>query len=93
MFTAKSAQITSFFLASFRSVQSYYYILLLYMSRPAVPTSVINKFVIANVRWRVDAEFELHRRHDERTGAGAPGIYLVVNARERHTRASSRILL
>ena len=22
--------------------------------------SVINKFVIANVRWRVDAEFELH---------------------------------
>ena len=52
------------------------------LSRPAVPTSVINKFVIANVRWHVDAEFELHRRHDERTGVRAPGIHLVVNARD-----------
>ena len=63
------------------------------LSRPAVPSSVINKFVIANVRWRVDAEFELHRRHDERAGARTPGIHLVVTARERYTRASSRILL
>ena len=51
------------------------------MSRPAVPTSVINKFVIANDRWRIDAEFELHRRHDERAGVRAPGIQLVVTAR------------
>ena len=63
------------------------------MSRPAVPKSVINKFVIANVRWRVNAVFELHRRHDERAGARAPGIHIVVTARESHTRASSRILL
>ena len=63
------------------------------LSWPAVPSSVINKFVIANVRWRVDAEFELHRRHDERAGARAPGIHLVVTAREKYTRASSRILL
>ena len=62
-------------------------------SRPAVPTSVINKFVIANVRWRVDAEFELQRRHDERAGARAPGIHLVVTARERDTRTSSQVLL
>ena len=53
--------------------------------------SVINKFVIANVRWRVDAEFELHRRYDERAGTRAPGIHLVVTARERYTRASSRV--
>ena len=52
------------------------------MSRPAVPTSVINKFIIVNVRWRVDAEFELHRRHDERADARAPGIHLVVTACE-----------
>ena len=45
------------------------------LSWPAVPTSVINKFVIANVRWRVDAEFDLHRRHDEHAGARAPGIH------------------
>ena len=63
------------------------------MSRLAVPTSVINKFVIANVRWRVDAEFELHRRHDGRAGAREPGIDLLVTARERYTRANSRILL
>ena len=49
------------------------------VSWPAVPRSVINKFVIANVRWRVDADFELHRRHDERAGARAPGIHLVVD--------------
>ena len=66
------------------------------LSRPAVPTSVINKFAIANVRWRIDAEFELHRRHGERAlraGARAPGNHLVVTARERYTRASSRCLL
>ena len=39
-----------------------------------------------NVRWRVDAEFELHRRHDERAGARAPSIHLVVTARETHAR-------
>ena len=44
----------------------------------------MNKFVIANVRWRVDAEFELHRRYDENAGARAPGIHLVVTARETH---------
>ena len=49
------------------------------MSRPAVPTTVINKFVIANVRWHVDAEFELHRRHDERA--------CVAHARRRLPRA------
>ena len=63
------------------------------MSRPAIPTSVINKFVIANVRWRVDAEFELHRRYDELAGARGLGINLVVTARERYTRASSQVLL
>ena len=61
------------------------------LSRPAVPTSVINKFVIANVRWCVDAEFELHERHDERAGARARGILLVVTARKRYTHASSRV--
>ena len=59
------------------------------LSRPAVPTSVINKFVIANVRWRVDAEFKLHRRHDERTGAGELGIHLVIYCSSRYTRKSS----
>ena len=39
---------------------------------------------MANVRWRVDAEFELHQRPDERAGARAPGIHLVVTARERY---------
>ena len=63
------------------------------LSRPAVPTSVISKFVVANVRWRVDAELELHRRHDERAGARVPGIHLVVTARERDTHASWRFLL
>ena len=51
------------------------YIYIYILSWPAVPTSVINKFVIANVRWRVHAEFELHRRHNERAGARAPGIH------------------
>ena len=40
--------------------------------------------MVAKVRRRVDAEFELHRRHDERGGARALGIHLVVTARERH---------
>ena len=64
------------------------YLIKFRLSRPAVPTSVINKFVIANVRWRVDAVFELHRRHDGRAGARAPGIHLVVTTRERYTSAN-----